>query len=80
EQDDFDYVETDVYEVVVIRDSLKILPFSVDAIADSLKTKFKKLKGTIDYTVDRYSGWNITSTEQKYIDNDVLIMAEAMFM
>lgn len=80
EKDELDYVETDVYEVVVIRDSLKILPFSVDAIADSLKTKFKKLKGTIDYTVDRYSGWNITPTEQNYIDNDVLVMAEAMYM
>lgn len=80
ENEEVDYVETDVYEVVVIRDSLKILPFSVDAISDSLKTKFKKLKGSIDYTLDRYSGWNITPTEQKYIDNDVLVMAEAMYL
>ena len=80
EKEEVDYVETDVYEVVVIRDSLKILPFSVDAIADSLNTKFNKLKGTIDYTVERYSGWNITSREQKYIDNDVLVMAEAMYL
>jgi len=76
---DIDYVETDVYNVVVIRDSLKILPFSVDAISSSLNTKFKKLKGAIDYTIERYSGWNITPEEQKYIDNDVLVMAEAVY-
>lgn len=64
---------------ISIRDSLKILPFSVDKIAKDLGTKFGKLTGTIDYTIPRYSGWNITPTEQKYIDNDVLVMAEAMF-
>ena len=67
-------------KTVAIRDSLKILPFSVDKIAKDLGTKFGKLVGGIDYTTKRYSGWNITPSEQKYIDNDVLVMAEAMYM
>lgn len=66
-------------KTISIRDSLKILPFSVDKISKDLDTKFGKLTGTIDYTIPRYAGWNITPTEQKYIDNDVLVMAEAMF-
>lgn len=63
---------------VNFQDSLKILPFSVDAIAKSLHTKAQKLVGSIDYTLQRHSGWNITPTEMKYIKNDVLVMSEAL--
>jgi len=62
------------------QDSLKILPFSVEAIAKSLHTKAQKLVGSIDYTIKRYSGWNITEAELKYIQNDVLVMSEALHL
>ena len=71
--------KADSMKTITIRDSLKILPFSVDKIAKDLKTKYGKLTGTIDYTTKRYAGWEITEDEQKYIDNDVLVMAEAMY-
>ena len=71
-------VWVDAMEYVVIRDSLKILPFSVEKIAEDLDTKFGKLSGTIDYTVPRYAGWKITNKEKEYIQNDVLVMAEAI--
>lgn len=59
-------------------DSLKILPFSLDAIAKGFGTKHKKLKGEIDYRIKRYEGWKITDEERKYLENDVFIMAEAL--
>lgn len=63
---------------VEIRDSLKLLPFTVDAIGKSLKTKAKKLVGGIDYTSVREVGHVITDEEQMYIENDVLVMAQAL--
>lgn len=65
---------------IQLRDSLKILPFKVDVISKSLKTKYKKLVGEIDYTIDRPEGWVITKEEYKYLRNDILIMAEALKM
>ena len=59
-----------------IRDSLKLLPFSVKRIGDSFKTKHKKL--TMEYTGFRYAGCEITEEEKKYIANDVLVVKEAM--
>ena len=66
-------------QVVIFRDSLKILPFSVDSIAHSLKTRAQKLTGTIDYTKPRPPGYEITDTERRYIENDVLVMSEALY-
>lgn len=59
-----------------IRDSLKLLPFSVARIGDSFKTKHKKLE--MEYTGFRYSGCEITEEEQRYIANDVLVIKEAL--
>ena len=59
-------------------DSLKILPFSVDSIAKGFGTKHQKLKGSIDYTIKRYKGWNITETEKRYIENDIFVIMEAL--
>lgn len=61
-----------------IRDSLKILPFTVDAIGRTLDLSHKKLCGTIDYTIPRPDGYVPTETELKYLRNDVLVMSEAM--
>ena len=61
---------------IEIRDSLKLLPFSVKRIGQSFKTKHKKLD--IEYTGFRYSGCDITPEEQEYIKNDVLVVKEAL--
>lgn len=63
---------------IKLRDSLKLLPFSVDAIGDSFKTKAKKLKGGIDYAELRPHNHQITDQERAYIINDVLVMSEAI--
>lgn len=61
------------------QDSLKIIPFPVDSISHLMKTKAKKLKGSIDYTKDRPVGYEMTDTEKRYIENDVLVMSEAIY-
>ena len=59
-----------------IRDSLKLLPFSVDRIGKSFKTKHQKLN--MEYDGFRYAGCEITSEEKQYIANDVLVIKEAL--
>lgn len=61
---------------IEIRDSLKLLPFSVKRIGDSFKTNHRKLE--MEYTGFRYAGCNITDEEKKYIANDVLVVKEAL--
>ena len=61
---------------IEIRDSLKLLPFSVKRIGDSFKTKHRKLE--MEYTGFRYAGCIITDEEKKYIANDVLVVKEAL--
>lgn len=62
--------------IIEIRDSLKLLPFSVKRIGESFKTKHKKLD--MEYTGFRYAGCEITDEEKKYIANDVLVIKEAL--
>lgn len=61
---------------IEIRDSLKLLPFSVKRIGESFGTKHKKLD--MEYTGFRYAGCEITKEEQEYIENDVLVVKEAL--
>lgn len=61
---------------IEFRDSLKLLPFSVEKIGKAFETEHKKL--TMDYTGIRWAGCEITEEERKYIANDVLVMKEAM--
>ena len=61
---------------IEIRDSLKLLPFSVRAIGSAFKTKHQKLD--MEYVGFRYAGCEITEEEQKYIANDVLVVKEAL--
>lgn len=61
---------------IEIRDSLKLLPFSVERIGESFGTKHKKLD--MEYTGFRYAGCEITKEEQEYIANDVLVVKEAL--
>lgn len=57
-------------------DSLKIIPFGVDAIAKSFNLPISKLK--IDYNKPRKKGHPLTKEEREYIKNDVLIVAKAL--
>lgn len=61
---------------IEIRDSLKLLPFSVKKIGESFATKHKKLD--MVYEGYRYAGCEITDEEKKYIANDVLVVKEAL--
>lgn len=61
---------------IEIRDSLKLLPFTVKRLGDSFKTKHKKLE--MEYTGYRYAGCEITDQEKEYIGNDVLVVKEAL--
>lgn len=63
-------------KIIEIRDSLKLLPFSVKRIGDSFGTKHKKLD--MEYTGFRYAGCTITDEEKRYIANDVLVVKEAL--
>ena len=61
---------------IEIRDSLKLLPFSLSKIGKSFKTKHQKLE--MEYEGIRYSGCKITPEERAYIENDVLVLKEAI--
>lgn len=61
---------------IELRDSLKLIPFSVEKIGKSFGTKHKKLD--MEYTGLRYAGCDITPEEQRYIKNDVLVVKEAL--
>ena len=62
--------------IIELRDSLKLLPFSVKQIGKSFKTKHQKLD--MKYIGYRYAGCNITDEEKQYIANDVLVVKEAL--
>ena len=62
--------------IIEIKDSLKLLPFSVEKIGKSFGTKHKKRN--MEYTGFRYAGCTITDEEKKYIANDVLVVKEAL--
>lgn len=61
---------------IEIRDSLKLLPFSVERIGNNFGTKHKKLD--MDYEGLRYAGCSISDKEKEYIANDVLVVKEAL--
>lgn len=62
--------------IIELRDSLKLLPFSVKKIGKDFKTKHQKLD--MEYEGIRYAGCEITQEEQAYIANDVLVIKEAL--
>lgn len=63
-------------ECLTIYDSLKILPFSVAAIAKGFNLPISKLE--IDYRETREKGHVLTAEEVDYLRNDVEIMARAL--
>lgn len=69
-------IKTPKGNIIEIRDSLKLLPFSVADIGKSFKTKHRKL--TMEYVGHRYANCYITPAEKEYIKNDVYVMCEAL--
>lgn len=61
---------------VQIYDSMKILPFSVEAVAKGFGLPVSKL--TLDYHADRPIGHVLTAHEKEYLRGDVEIMARAL--
>lgn len=61
---------------ITIRDSLKLLPFSLKQIGESFKTEHKKLE--MEYNGFRYANCPISNEEERYIYNDVLVLKEAL--
>lgn len=60
----------------ILRDSLKLLPFTLKEIGEAFKTKHQKLD--MEYEGYRYAGCEITEDELSYIKNDVLVLKEAL--
>lgn len=59
-----------------LRDSLKLLPFTLAEIGKAFKTEHQKLD--MEYEGYRYAGCEITDEEMSYIKNDVLVLKEAL--
>lgn len=62
--------------ILEFRDSLKLLPYSVDAISKAFSTR--QIKGIIQYNKYREPNNPITEEEREYIKCDVLIIKDAM--
>lgn len=63
-------------KLIEIRDSAKLLPFSLKSIGESFETSHKKLE--MEYKGFRYAGCEITDEEKEYIFNDVYVLKEAL--
>lgn len=68
-------VRTSKRQIIEIRDSLKLLPFSLKRIGDSFKLKHRKLE--MEYTGHK-AGEPIREEDRPYIENDCLVLREAM--
>lgn len=62
--------------IIELRDSLKLLPFTLARIGKSFKLKHQKLE--MEYDGFRFPGCEITEEEKAYIENDVLVLREAL--
>lgn len=69
------YIQTP-YARIELRDSLKLLPFKLDKIGKSFRTKHQKL--SMEYEGERHANCKITKEEEEYISNDVLVLKEAI--
>lgn len=61
---------------IILRDSLKLLPFALSDIAKSFKTKHQKL--TMEYKGFRYAGCEVTAEEREYFKNDIYVLKEGL--
>ena len=63
-------------KIIELRDSVKLMPFTLSQIGESFKTKHKKLN--MEYKGFRFAGCDISESELEYIKNDVLVLKEAL--
>lgn len=61
---------------IEIRDSLKLLPFTLKKLGKDFKTQHQKLD--MEYKGYRYAGCEITPEEREYIINDIMVLKEAL--
>lgn len=61
---------------IELRDSLKILPFTLKQAGKAFKTKHQKLD--MEYKGERSSNYVITPEEKSYIENDVYVLKECI--
>lgn len=68
--------------MIEIRDSLKKLPFDLKTIGKSFKTKYQKLEMQYENSKDvvHKANGKISKEEMDYIINDVLVLAEAIYI
>lgn len=69
-------IKFDTGYTITLKDSLKLLPFSLAEIGKAFKTEHQKLE--MEYTGKRYAGCEITHEEMEYIKNDVYVLREAL--
>ncbi len=62
--------------LIEFRDSLKLLPFTLDKIGKGFDLKHRKLE--MQYVGERHAYGKITPEEMAYIKNDVLVLSEAL--
>ena len=60
---------------VEFRDSMALTNSSLDQLA-KMYTKTRKMKGDLNFNIPRHTHSKRSSKEEKYIDNDVLVLAE----
>lgn len=61
---------------IELRDSYKLMPYSLKRIGEGFKTKHRKLE--MEYEGYRYAGCEIKESEKPYIINDVLVLKEGL--
>ncbi len=62
--------------IIEFRDSLKLLPFSLERLGKSFKTKHRKL--TMEYEGERDENYEIKENEIQYFRNDLLCLKEGL--
>lgn len=63
-------------QYIRLKDSLKLMPFSVKRLGEGFKTKHRKLD--MEYKGYRYAGCEITAKEKEYLANDLLVVKEGL--
>lgn len=63
-------------KIIQFRDSYKLIPFTIEKIANDFNTSVKKLE--IEYEGRRAAGEELTKKEIEYLKNDVIILKEAL--
>lgn len=62
--------------LITMKDSLKLIPFSLEAAAEAFNTPHRKLQ--MEYEGRRYAGCPIYENERAYILNDVYVLREIL--